>query len=173
MTAAVNQYIAEFLRDAQYRVGELTQQMIELRDEGSFRYEELYNQRKALWHFFKIVYDNYTDFEESGYNFLRCSHSTAYPEWTDREIIAEIDYLRAFARMATLPYLAFTGYYPEIVGTILGDGFNFGGDGWTPPEGDYLEVLRYDVSGNLVPVPWPDYAGMRSMTIDDYFAGRT
>lgn len=172
MTAAINQYVAEFLRDAQYRVGELTQEMIELRDEGSLHYEDMYNQRRAIWKFLQIVYDNYTLFTDNGYNFLGCDLSTKFPQWTNREIIAEIDYLRVYGRMAQLPYLAFTGYYPEIVGSILGDGFNFGGDGWTPPTGDYLEILRYDVSGNLIPVTWPDYSGMRTLTIDEYFTGR-
>lgn len=169
----LNQYVAEFLRDAQYRVGELTQQMFALRDEGDLRYADLYAQRKALWNFFKIVYDNYTLFEDSGYNFLSADLNTEFPAWTEREIMAEIDYLRAFARMAQLPYIAFTGYYPEIVGTIAGDGFVLGGDGWTPPNGDFLQILRYDISGELQPIDWPDYAGMRTLTIDQYFAGRS
>lgn len=173
MTVPLNQYVAEFLRDSQYRVGELTQQMIELRDDGDLRYADLYNQRRALWTFLRILYDNYTSFIDGAYNFLSIDMDTEHVAWTEREIVAEIDYLRAYTRMAQLPYLAFTGYYPEIVGNIMGDGFSFGGDGWTPPTGDYLEILRYDISGVLIPIAWPDYAGMRGLTIDEYFNGRS
>lgn len=167
----LNQYVAEFLRDAQYRIGELTQEMFELRDEGSFLYAEKYDQRRALITFMEIVYDNYALFVDSGYNFLSASLDDTHPAWTDREIRYEIDYLRAFARMAQYPYLVFTGYYPEIIGNIMGSGGG-SGPGWNPPVGDYLEILRYDISGTLIPIAWPDYAGMRNLTIDEYFAGR-
>ena len=115
----------------------------------------------------EVVYDPYTSFKDSGYNFLKADEA-----WTDREIIKEIEYLRDYTDMTLIPYGVFTGYYPSILNNILGDGVNQGGE-VVFPEGDYLEILRYNISGQIEAIPFPQYTGMGDLSINDYFAGRS
>lgn len=163
----VAQVISEFLRDAQYRIAQITISLKNMRKDGNDdpNYYLLQEKRRALIDFMEMIYDSHHKFVDGGYNFLAASVA-----WTDREIIAEAEYLRNYADMVRIPYGVFVGYYPTILNNILGDGF---GGGTTLPTGDYLEILRYNVSGVLEAIPFPEYAGMGQLSIDDYFAGRT
>lgn len=168
MSLNIAQYVSDFLRDAQYRVAQLTQEIDSKRDEGENDpvFMSLKDSRQSLINFMEIVYDPFTYFEDNGYNFL-----SAEVAWSDREIVAEIEYLRSTTGMTRIPYGAFSGYYPSILNNILGDG----GPSSTPtglPDGDYLEMLRYNASGQLESVPFPVYIGMVTLDINDYFSGR-
>lgn len=173
MTTSVITAVQAFLRDAQARVGVLTGLMIALEEQGSQQYEDYANQRKALYDFMEILNDNYTTFIDSPvYTFLQAVQlDSKYPPWTDREILQEIDHLRSYGQLITLPFYVFVGYYPQVQGPVFNTGG--GGSGWTPPPGDFLQIFRYDAGGNLVVVDFPDYAGARDLTIDDYYTGRT
>ena len=163
----VNEYISNFLRDAQYRIAELTIQIDKRRNEGEEDplFLAMKEKRQSLILFMEVVYDPYTNVRD-GSNFLSASEA-----WTDREVMKEIEYLRDYTGMALIPYAVFTGYYPTIVNNILGSG---GSDpGQVFQEGAYLEILRYKVSGNLEAIPFPQYMGMGDLSINDYFAGRS
>jgi hypothetical protein len=166
MTTA--QYISDYLRDAQYRIAQLGIEIDNKRDEGEEDplFALLREKRKALIDFMEIVYDPYHLYQDGGYNFL-----AAPTAWTDREIAAEVEYLRDFADMTRIPYGVFTGYYPTIVNNILGDGFGANNSA-VFPEGDYLDILRYNASGQLEAIPFPQYTGMGNLSINDYFTGR-
>jgi hypothetical protein len=162
------QYVSDYLRDAQYRIAQLTGEIDSLKDEGEENpnFVLLKEKRMALIRFMRLVYDPFHSFQDAGYNFLKAS-----TEWSDREIINEIEYLRDYTDMALIPYAVFTGFYPTIVNNILGD--NFGGGGVANlPEGEYLNVLRYNINGELEAIPFPQYTGMGNLTINDYFSGR-
>lgn len=165
----VNEYVSNFLRDAQYRISELTIEIDERRDEGEEDplFRELKTKRQALINFMEVVYDPYTSFTENGYGFMKAGENA----WEDREIIEEIEYLRDYTDMTLIPYGVFTGYYPQILNNILGDGINQGGE-VVFPTGDYLEILRYNSSGQIESIPFPDYTGAGDLSIIDYFAGR-
>lgn len=172
MTASVATAISDFLRDAQARVGVLTQQISDAGDQGGPVVEDLVNQRQALYAFMVILNDKYTLFHDATTTFIQAQYlDSKYPSWTDREVIEEIQYLRFYGQLLTLPYFVFVGYYPEIIGPIPSSGFN-PGPGWNPPAGDFLQILRYDGSGNLVVTDFPDFAGAVDDAIDAYFAGR-
>lgn len=172
MTAEVATKVSDFLRDAQARVGELTYQMITLRDEGSTMYARMHEMRKALYDFMKVLNDKYAIFIDSTTTFIQADGlSSRWDPWTDREVVEEIEYLRFSCQLEVLPFFVFVGYYPQIIAELPSSGF-VPGTGWTPPLGDYLQILRYDSGGNLIAISWPDYAGMRSLSITDYFAGR-
>lgn len=161
------QYVSDYLRDAQYRIAQLTGQIDSLRDEGEENpnFVLLKEKRMALIRFMRLVYDPFHVFHNDGYNFLK-----AVTEWSDREIIDEIEYLRDYTDMALIPYAVFTGFYPTIVNNILGDNFNQGAANL--PTGDYLNVLRYNINGVLEAIPFPQYTGMGNLPINDYFSGR-
>lgn len=173
MTAAVATKISDFLRDAQAQVGALTISMIALRDEGSTDYEEMRHQRKLLYDFMKVLNDKFIGFIDNTTTFIQGKGlDLHHPAWTDREVISEIEFLRVECELVTLPFFVFVGYYPQIIGSLPGAGF-VPGTGWTPPTGQFLQILRYDSGGNLIAIDWPDYAGMRDLSITAYFAGRT
>jgi hypothetical protein len=168
MAINIAQYISDFLRDAQYRVAKLSVEIDNLRAEGDSDFNFILRRRKrdALIAFMELCYDPMTYFEANGYNFLK-----AVTAWSDREIAAEIEFLREYTDMTRVPYMTFSGYYPTILNNILGDG----GGPSTPanlPDGDYLNILRYDANGNLQAVSFPEYVGALSLDINDYFAGR-
>ena len=164
----IAQYISDFLRDAQYRVSQLTIEIDEKRDEGEENPNFIIRKakRKALIDFMELVYDPLHFFIDDGYNFLK-----AEEEWTDHEIAAEIEYLREYTNMTRIPYGVFSGYYPTILVSILGTNINAGNDA-VFPEGDYLDILRYNSNGELEAVPFPQYTGVGNLSINDYFSGR-
>lgn len=164
----IAQYISDFLRDAQYRVSELTIKIDEKKDEGEEdpNFILLKAKRKALIDFMELVYDPFHLFIDDEYNFLKAATA-----WTDREISAEIEYLREYTDMTRIPYGVFTGYYPTILVSLLGNNVN-AGENAVFPEGDYLDILRYNVNGELEAIPFPQYTGMGNLSINDYFAGR-
>lgn len=173
MSPVIATAVSDFLRDAQSRVGDLTVQIIALRDEGTVLYEELHDQRAALYRFMTMLNDKYTLFIGDTTTFLQATGiDSKYPAWKDREILEEIEYLRFNCNLQLLPFFVFVGFYPQVIAEIPSSGF-IPGTGWTPPTGTYLQTLRYNSSGVLVAVDFPDYWGMRSATITNYFLGRS
>lgn len=53
----LNDYIANYLRDAQYKIAELSVEMDTLQDQGSYQYEKLYRSRLELAMFMDILYE--------------------------------------------------------------------------------------------------------------------
>lgn len=170
----LNEHIANFLRDAQYRVAQLGIEMDELDDEGNYQYKELYKQILRLELFMSVLYkgmwkivDNYNHIQiVDGHN------SDDKTTWTEREIIQEIERLRYECSMNEVPFITFTGHYPIIVQQVLG-GSGSGGSGFTPPAGQYRQFLMYNLAGVLVPVTFSEYGGqLDTEGINDYFINR-
>lgn len=53
----LNEYIANYLRDAQAKIAELSVEMNELEDQGSYQYQKLYRSRLELALFMDILYE--------------------------------------------------------------------------------------------------------------------
>ena len=98
--------VLAFLRDAQFRVAELSV----LIDKGRRNLNNIKDPerlRAELLQFIPIVYETVQNIADDEYNHLS--------GWTDREIISEIEYLRNFTGMNEFPSLQFTPYVTEIL----------------------------------------------------------
>lgn len=140
----IDQYVADFLRDAQFRIAEMGVEMDALSDFNSPRYIELEGYRQELYQFMDVVYvGNWSIID--GYNFL---------DWDDYDIQAEMEYLRNRTAMITSPFTTFVGNYPEIVEGITGNSLATG-----LPVGVNQQYVGYDVNGNPIAVDFPELAG--------------
>lgn len=154
--ATIDDQINYFLRDASYRVAELTIE-INGKKNAAKKYKKEAELRAELTTFMDLLYDSV--------NTIKDDYTLLKQDWPEREIIAEMEYLRDRSSMADIPYLTFTGYAPSITVTNVA-----GGDTNTLPAGGLQEMITYDVSGNPVSVVFPDAGGMEtSETIDEYF----
>jgi len=166
----INDHIANFLRDAQYRVAMLGIEMDDIDDEGNYDYIELRRQVMELELFMSILYIGMWKIQD-GYNHLGIGST-----WTEQEILREIERLRYRCSMNEAPFITFTGHYPKIVQQIIGgsgSGESSGGSGFTPPAGLIYQFLMYNISGILVPVYLDEYGGqVDGETIDQYFENR-
>lgn len=104
----IDQYIADFLRDAQFRIAQIAEEMDGLDSIDSPRYKELEGFRLELYQYMDILYIGAWSIKD-GFNHL---------DWTDNEIQAEAEYLRATTGMITSPFTTFVGNFPEIVASI-------------------------------------------------------
>ena len=144
--ATIDTYIADFIRDAQYRIAEIATEMDAISDEESPRYKEIKEWRLELYQFMDILYVGNWSITE-GYNHL---------DWSDFDIQREAEYLRNRTGMITSPFTTFVGMYPTIVEEI--DGGNSAG----LPAGDPLNIIQYNQNGDPVTVPMPNFAGMQT-----------
>jgi hypothetical protein len=174
----VNETVNDFLRDAQYRVAELTIEMDELDDAGNYLYVEKEVLRHELLSWMDTIYwgrhnlvdgsTEQTPPDSSPYNFTASGVS-----WTDNEIIQECHLLRNKANMNPVPFINWNNYNPELV--------SYGGSPTTGnestgaafPIGTLGQYLTYNISGQVVAQSWPIYAGaLESEDIFDYFLDR-
>ena len=153
--ATIDETINNFLRDAQYRIAELSVSIEEKRKEGYSHDDELWlRSQLILW--MDMIYDPRGGIYD-GYNYLE--------SWTDREIQAECEYLRKLSGMAHMPLLTFAGYSPQIRQIITGDSGSA-----TFPYGNINDILVYTSAGNTpVATPFPQIGGMTTETIAEYF----
>lgn len=167
MAQDVTTVVNDFLRDAQYRVAELSVEIDDLNDEGNSEYYELIDLRRQLLVFMDIVYWGRHPIID-GYNFLAGGNA-----WTDAEIIKECHYLRSKANLNPVPYINWNNYNPEIVS--FGDSGTTGNtvNGAVFPTGTLGQYLTYNASGNVVASAFPIYGGaLSSEDIFDYFGDR-
>lgn len=96
----VNKKVNEFLRDAQYRIAELSVDIDTSRQNDNSEYEigEAYDKRSQLLIFMDVLYESFSPIHD-GYNYLA--------SWTDKGIVSEIEYLRNVTGMNPMPYLDF------------------------------------------------------------------
>ena len=171
--AAIDTYINDFLRDAQYRVGVLSKEIDELEDDGSTQYQLKYRQRMELIAFMDIVYEGKWYIMDNGYNHIQYLGTAAGQKetWTEKEVIQEIEHLRYYTEMNEVPFITFTAHYPQIV-NLIGSGGSGSAPGYQVPAGIFGQVIFYNLSG----VPYADfidvYAGYNGETITSYFTGR-
>ena len=154
--ADVNTVVNDFLRDAQYRVAQLATLVNKGKTESKRRnrYEKEDSWRAQLILWMDLLFDSKHSFK-TGYNFLG--------DWTDREIIAECEYLRKITGMNEIAWLTFAGYSQtinQIITGVIG----------TLPVGTEDEHIVYDASGNPYATPFPVTGGMGSLTISQFFS---
>ena len=95
----INKEISDFLRDAQYKLALMTAEMDSLEDDGDVYYQELKEGRWELDYFYSILYETTMDMAGGAYNWLETA------EWTDKDILNEIHYLRNKHKLNGLPVL--------------------------------------------------------------------
>lgn len=167
----IAEYINNFLRDAQYRIGVLSSEIDALEDDGSYRYRLKSRQRLELGTFMDIVYEGKWYITNAGYNHIQ--YTTAMGEkvlWTEKEVIQEIEHLRYYTEMNEVPFITFTAHYPQIVNFIGGGG---SGSGTGLPAGTYGQVIFYNALGVAYADDIDEYGGMyTNESINSYFSGR-
>lgn len=162
----LNDHIANYLRDAQYRIGELSVEMNEIEDQGSYQYRELYRSRLELAVFMDLLYEGKWLIQD-GYTHLQVGEDLT---WTEREVIEEIQYLRYHNQMNEIPYITFTGHYPKIVSIINGGGS--GSDG-SLPAGQFGQFMGFNGSGQPEAQSFDPWGGhIDGESINAYFSGR-
>jgi hypothetical protein len=161
----LDDYIANYLRDAQGKIALLSVEMNELEDQGSYQYRELYRSRLELSLFMSILYEGKWLIQD-GYNHMKIGESTT---WTEREVISEIEWLRYHHHMNEMPYITFTAHYPRIASTINGGG----GAGSVPlfPTGAYGKLMGFTAAGEAEPQDISPWAGhIDGESISTYFS---
>lgn len=152
----IDQYVSDFIKDAQFRIAEIGVRLEDLKDKQEPEYLELEGFRLELYQFMDILYVGEWSIRDDGYNHL---------DWTDYEIRQEAEYLRNATGMITSPYTTFVSYFPSI-GQIPG-AEEAGG----LPAGDPDSFILYDVNGNPVTVDFPTAVGaIASDTVENYFS---
>lgn len=136
----LDQYIADYLRDAQYRIAELSVEMNELEDQGSYQYRKLYRSRLELSTFMDLLYEGKW-LVQDGYNHLQVGEDMT---WKEREVIEEIEHLRYYNKMNEMPLITFTAHYPKIASIISGGG---SGSGDSLPAGNPGQFMGFDNTG--------------------------
>lgn len=163
--------ILGFLRDAQFRIAELTYQINDLLIEGEIESPKDKNKiRIELMEFVEVLYEiNWNTF--TGYNLLVTTDTVPiyYNGWTQDNITKEMQYLRSKSGMVDLPLLSFGPYWTEVVNIVTGLSQGVGID----LTGDFGQFLMFSISGQPVAVDIDPYAGMLpNETIANYFLGR-
>lgn len=160
----LQQTIYAFLRDAQYRIGEIGRELDALPTTNSSKYNNLWDLRNDLCQFVELLYNARYGFEDSAYRFL--SEETG---WSDEDILAEIEYYRWVSGVNEIPYMTFAAYYPWIVNNVVGSG----GVGIGLPSGTLGQYLVYGLNNTAHAEDFPDRCGMAlGENINDYFNGR-
>ena len=160
----LDEYIANYLRDAQGRIAEISVEMSELEDQGSYQYRKLYRSRLALSTFMDLLYEGKWLIKD-GYNHMQIGETLT---WTEREVIEEIEHLRYYNKMNELPYITFTAHYPKIASVISGGG---SGSGSSLPAGNYGQLMGFDGSRRPEAQTISPWAGhLDGETITAYFS---
>ena len=155
--ADYEQTVSEFLRDGQYRIAELTIE-IDQKKRDSIDWLEPALLRWELINWMNLLVDPRQDIKD-GSNFLL---SGSQP-WTEREVIAECEYLRRKSGMNNIPWITFAGYSP-VIRSEEGSG------GTGLPSGNPGDTIIYDSSSVPRAVPFPQYTGNpNDVNIDEYF----
>lgn len=170
----IHDEILNFLRDAQFRIGELTEEIDELYNIGEIESPKTKHRlRLELLTFMEILYEINWTIDGTSYN-----HVVSHPEeeyvspWTEQMILDEIEYLRIHCGMTEQPLMTFVPFYTEIVNTIINETTGNPGGG-IDVEGIHRQMLMFDLSGNLAAIDVDPYGGAKpNETIDDYFSGR-
>lgn len=163
MTLAEN--ISTFLRDAQFRIGEIGDELNAMPSKDSQVYSDLWDLRNDLCQWVEVLYNARFSFIDGAYRFLDEDETG----WTEEEIIAEIEYQRFVSNINEIPYLTFAAYYPWIVNNIIGSG----NIGIGIPSGSLGQYLVYGLNNSIHGETFPDRCGMTiGESIESYFNGR-
>lgn len=165
MALDIDQTVNDFLRDAQYRIAEITIEMDDMDNRSNTGYKDLQKTRHELIAFMSDLWWAYDELKD-GYNFMLAGTT----DWTERNIILEIEYLRRKASLNEVPYLSFTNHTTELA--EMPDQDNSSGTGF--PIGSQGQYITYNVSGDPIAIDFPAHGGMKTYDdINTYFANRT
>lgn len=154
--AAIDTVVNDFLRDAQFRIVEIGNELDPMKDFEDPRYIELETQRLLLYMFMDILYVGTWDIID-GYNHL---------DWDDHDITLESEYLRNRCEMINSPYASFVGSYPQITACILG-----ASSGTGLPVGNPGDFIYYNLNGNPETEVFPTSVGMIDTdTVEQFFS---
>lgn len=173
---AIHTDILAFLRDAQYRIGELTFQINDELIIGEIESpKRKHKLRIELLAFIEVLYEINWGIK-NGYNLiLTTDNPIVYATgWTEDIITAEMQYLRSKAGMVDLPLMSFGPYWTDVINVItplpggpsgIGTGLNI--------TGTFGQFIMFDLSNTAIAIDIDNYAGMLlNETINEYFAGR-
>lgn len=163
MAYDIDQIINDFLRDAQYRIGELGIEMDQSRDDGKYPFSDKQRSVAELVALMNILWWSKDEIKD-GYNFI---YGGSDNQWTEKEVVLEIEKMRDKAGLNPVPYLSFINHATELVsGTGATAGLGL-------PIGSFGQYITYDIAGNPVAADFPVYGGMNVYEdINSYFAGR-
>lgn len=162
----VDDHVANFLRDAQFRIAEISVEINGLEDKGSYQYTKLNESRLQLSLFMSMLYEGKWLITGS-YNHVQIGEGQT---WTEYELISEIQYLRHYNKMNVVPYITFTPHYPKIAGLINGGG---SGSVSSLPAGNFGQLMGFNGNGDPEAQDIDEWAGHRTgETITAYFSGR-
>jgi len=152
-----------FLRDAQWRIGEIGRELDAMSNKRADAYNKLWDIRNDLCQFVDLLYNARYGFVDGAYRFLSDENN-----WSDDDILAEIEYQRWVSGVNEIPYYTFTSYYPFLVNMLSSNGTSLG-----VPSGSLGQYLVYSLNNVLVAETFPDRCGMSlGENIHDYFNGR-
>ena len=158
----INKEISDFLRDAQYKLALITAEMDKLEDDGDVFYNDFKYQRWELDYFYSILYET-TMAMQGEYNWLDAA------EWTDKEILVEIHYLRNKYKLNGQPVLDYASSVTKIVNFVIE-----GNESIIPPSTGPIDILVGTTSGTWLVGSLSNYAGMiNTESLNSYFVGRT
>lgn len=159
----IHDHIYNFLRDGQYRIGQYTAMIDNLEDEGSVLYHKYFRARLEISVFMDILYEGMWPID-NGYN-----HIQIPADWTEVEILSEIQYLRYYYGMNEIPWITFTGHYPKIEQSTGGGS---PGSGNQPITGLPGQFVSFNASGQQFAEDFNPYGGHLDETIEEYFQDR-
>jgi hypothetical protein len=161
----IDEYIANYLRDAQGRIAQLSVEMNQLEDQGSYQYRTLYRSRLELAVFMDLLYEGKW-LVKDGYNHMQIGENLT---WTEREVIQEIEHLRYYNKMNELPYITFTAHYPKIASIISGGGAGSGSA--AVPVGAFGQLMGFNSAGGPEAQDISAWAGhITGESINAYFS---
>lgn len=148
--------ITSFIADAQYQIGQLTYKIDELKDRNNAdeQMADFQTKRLQLYAFLFFVYEDRVNIHD-GTNFLN---------WTDKQVIEEIQYLRWKCGMDDFPNLSWVGHRPVTGIQNVESATNT-----ALPEGTNGQILEFNVSGNLIATHLNKFGGMAADAISQYF----
>jgi hypothetical protein len=168
--------ILDFLRDAQYRIGELTSEIDSDLNIGEIELPATKHQmRLELMTFMRVLYDINHAFTDDNYTFIlnKVTPVTYNSSWTELMILSEIEYLRVYTGMSEMPLISFPPYWTEVINEESISTGNEGNPSVSFPVGTEGQMLMYNSGGNIGAVDISPYGGMiDNETITAYFAGR-
>lgn len=168
MSTELIQKIEDFLRDGQYRIGQLSVMIDQSRENSAYDFHELSYKRELIIMLMDVLYEGKW-YIRDGFNHIKIvPDSGTKTGWTEKELSAEIEYVRYVTNMQEIPFLSFTLYYPMIIN-------GSGGSGSTnlSVSGMPGMVLFFNASGNLYADYIDEYGGMYSWeSINSYFSNR-
>ena len=156
------------MRDATFRAAEITNKLLqEVIDEESNEYRRLDHYRQEIWAFTRVLFEgNHYLYDPNASGFLG--------DWTDEEILQEIEYLRSKIGISEIPWMSYANTTPSLINKINGIGGILVEEDPSIVEGVEGQVPEYDTNGKtLVPRNKPTLIGATVGDIAEYFSRET